>query len=75
MTSNAVIWHVIMEHIPRKTWVPRAEVYAIVKNHTVFDGEDMEPGRAPSRLPLWQINVRRLLRTKQKDGRVLARRN
>jgi hypothetical protein len=74
MTDSVVIWQTIKKYVPRKTWLSKAEVYAIVEDHAVFDREDLEPSRYPALLPRWKANVCRVLKAKETAGEVFARR-
>jgi hypothetical protein len=71
MTDNATIWKSLQQHLPRRTWIPIARVFAAVEQYVALDGEDLKYSR--SERPRWKSNVRRLLRTKERAGRVRAR--
>lgn len=73
MTDIGVIWQTIRKHAPRKIWLSIAEVCAIVEDHAKLDSDDLVPGRYPARLPKWKANVRRILKTKKKEGEVRGR--
>jgi hypothetical protein len=71
MTDNTTIWKSLQEHLPRRTWIPIAKVFAIVEKFVPLDREDLRAIH-PER-PRWKSNVRRLLRLKVRAGSVRAR--
>lgn len=74
MTDSVTLWTAFKEHLPKRTWIPLAEVFAVVQDHVDLDAEDLEPTRVLSDTPRWKSNVRRLLRTKKQSGSLRARR-
>ena len=73
MTDNSTIWKALQEHLPKRTWIPIAEVFATVQNRVVLDEEDLEHAPSPRNTPRWKSNVRHLLRMKQRTGSIRAR--
>lgn len=71
MTDNTTIWKSLQEHLPRRTWIPIAKVFATVEKFVPLDGEDLRATH-PER-PRWKSNVRRLLRLKVRAGSVRSR--
>jgi hypothetical protein len=71
MTDNMTIWRSLQEHLPRRTWIPIAKVFATVEKFVPLDGEDLRASH-PER-PRWKSNVRRLLRLKVRAGSVRSR--
>jgi hypothetical protein len=74
MTNDAALWTALHAHLPRKTWVPIAEIYGIVQQRISLDEEDLERTGSRSASPRWQTNVRRMLHSKQREGALLRRR-
>jgi hypothetical protein len=68
MTTDMVIWRALHSYLPRKTWIPIADIYGIVRLRISLDAEDLGSGRARSTAPMWQRNVRRVLHSKLRDG-------
>jgi len=73
MTDNTTIWKALQKHLPKRTWIPLAKIFATVHTQVLLDEEDLECARSHSATPRWESNVRRLLRTKTQSGSVLAR--
>jgi hypothetical protein len=74
MTNDAMIWATLRTHLPRRTWVSIEEIYGIVQQNVILDAEDLgysrvlQPGS-----PRWKRNVRRLLRSKRREGTLMSR--
>ncbi len=73
MTDNTTIWNALQKHLPKRTWIPLAEIFATVHTQVLLDDEDLESGSTHSGSPRWESNVRRLLRVKTQTGSVRAR--
>ena len=73
MTNDTALWMALHDHLPRRTWVPLGDIYLIVQHRVLLDAEDMECRTAHSLMPRWKFNVRRILRSKQREGRLLRR--
>jgi hypothetical protein len=71
MTDNTTIWKSLQEHLPKRTWIPIAKIFATVEKFVPLDGEDLYAAQ-PER-PRWKSNVRRLLRLKVRAGSVRSR--
>lgn len=73
MTNDRVLWAALRSHLPRHQWVPIGEIYTIVQHRVVLDAEDLDCRTARSYTPRWKYNLRRLLRSKQREGKLLRR--
>ena len=73
MTNDTVLWGALQRNLPRKTWIPIAEILATVQSRIYLDEEDLERAGAASGTLRWESNVRRLLRLMVHAGRVRAR--
>lgn len=73
MTSDTALWTTLHEHLPRKTWIPIGDIYRIVELGVLLDAEDLEYHSAGSSTPRWKFNVRRVLRSKQREGKLVRR--
>lgn len=70
MINARMIWKLIREHMPRKRWVSREEIYGIVELHGDLDGEDWRPPSSRSMMPRWKILVREVMANRLKRGRI-----
>jgi hypothetical protein len=73
MTNDTTLWTTLHNHLPRRTWIPLADIYVIVQQRLHLDSEDMECINSRSMMPRWQSNVRRVLYAKKRDGTLSAR--
>ena len=73
MTDNATLWRALQKYVPKKTWMPLADILTTVRSRVLLDKEDLERRRSPSSAPRWEFNVRRLLRAKTRAGSIRAR--
>ena len=73
MTNDATLWATLRRHLPRKTWVPIGEIYVIIQRHVPLDDEDLGSRVSAPVSPRWKGNVRRLLRSKHRDGTLMSR--
>ena len=73
MTDNTTIWDALQRHLPKRKWIPLAEIFATVRTRVLLDDEDLERASSPPGTPRWESNVRRLLRLKTHTGSVRAR--
>ena len=74
MTNNEILWKAMQENLPKRTWIPVGDIFAMVKQQLVLDDEDLASISRPSSSPRWKVNVRVLLRQKQESGTVRTRR-
>lgn len=74
MTSNSTLWLTLQAYLPRKTWIPMSEIVATVQSRVTLDEEDLERKGSSPGTPLWESNLRSLLRTKTRAGHIRARR-
>jgi hypothetical protein len=72
MTDNATIWKALQKYLPKKKWIPLAEIFTTVNTKVLLDDEDLERASSYSGTPRWESNVRRLLRMKMRTGSVRA---
>ena len=75
MTDNTTFWKALQAHLPRGVWIPLTEILATVRDRVPLDEEDLVRASSRSTLPHWELNVRRLLRSKAHLGRVRTRRD
>jgi len=75
MTDSVTLWMAFKEYLPKRTWIPIADVFAVVQDHVHLDAEDLEPTNVLSDTPRWKSNVRRLLRKKKHSGSLRARKS
>jgi hypothetical protein len=73
MTDDRTLWGALQRYVPRKKWIPIAEILATVQSRIYLDEEDLEHAGPASGTPRWESNVRRLLRLMVHAGRVRAR--
>ena len=73
MTSNTELWKALQAYLPKKTWIPLSEIVATVRSRIVLDSEDLESRNSSPGTPLWESNLRSLLRTKKRAGHVRVR--
>lgn len=73
MTDNSTIWTALQRHLPKKTWIPLAEILETVRARVLLDAEDLERTGSTAGAARWEANVRRLLRAKSRTGGVRAR--
>jgi hypothetical protein len=73
MTDAKTIWGILQRHLPRRTWIPLAEIFSTVEVHVVLDEEDKASGGSRSGRPMWKSNVQRLLRIQERAGTIRAR--
>lgn len=73
MTNDTALWTALHAHLPRKTWVPIGDIYLIVQHRILLDSEDLGYRTTHSSSPRWKFNVRRVLHSKQREGRLLRR--
>jgi len=73
MTDDKALWTTLRRHLPRRTWIPIADIYDIVQNRVRLDAEDLDCRLSRSATPRWKFNVRRLLRSKHREGRLMRR--
>jgi len=73
MTDDRTLWVTLQKHLPRRVWIPIADIFLIVQRGVVLDAEDMERSNSRSLTPRWKSNVRRVLRFKQKEGTITGR--
>jgi hypothetical protein len=70
MTHLPEIWDCIREHLPRRTWVPLDDIYALVERRLSLDREDHKPQAPGSLIPKWKRNVRNVLQYRKRKGEV-----
>ncbi|MGA9118265.1 MAG: hypothetical protein WB699_02765 [Bacteroidota bacterium] len=75
MTDNLTIWKAMQDNLPKRTWIPLADIFAMVRTSIVLDAEDLARLSVSARTPCWKSNVRILLHTKQETGSVMARKH
>lgn len=73
MTDHATIWKTLQQHLPRSEWVPVADILAIVRTRLPLDREDLEHRGSHSGPLRWESNVRHVLRSKARAGRIRKR--
>ena len=73
MTDNSTIWTALQKHLPKKTWIPLAQILETVRARVLLDAEDLERTGSRTGAARWEANVRRLLRAKLRAGGVRAR--
>jgi len=75
MTDDRTLWTTLHKYLPRRAWIPIADIFLIVQRRVVLDAEDMERVNSRSLTPRWKSNVRRVLRFKQKEGTLTGRKH
>ena len=75
MTDNTTFWKALQEYLPRGRWIPLTEILATVRQRVRLDEEDLVRASSRSARLHWELNVRRLLRSKMHLGRVRTRRD
>lgn len=75
MTQDSRLWDTIHRNLPRRQWVPIAEIYAIVEQRVLLDDEDRVCSGIRAPVPHWHRNVRRILYQKQREGTLMSRAN
>jgi hypothetical protein len=75
MTNDSALWTALQSHLPRNQWIHITDIFSIIQHQIPLDPEDLARGSGHSILPLWQRNVRRVLRTKQLDGTLQHRKS
>lgn len=73
MTDNATLWRALQKHVPKKTWMPLADILTTVRSRIPLDREDLERRHSPTGAPQWEFNVRLLLRAKTHTGSIRTR--
>jgi hypothetical protein len=73
MTDNATIWNTLQRNLPKRKWIPLAEILTVVQARIFLDEEDLGPASSRSGTLRWEANVRRLLRLKVHAGIVRSR--
>jgi hypothetical protein len=75
MTDDRTLWTTLHKYLPRRAWIPIADIFLIVQRRVVLDAEDKERVNSRSLTPHWKSNVRRVLHFKQKDGTITGRKH
>jgi hypothetical protein len=75
MTDNDTIWKAMEMYLPKRTWIPLSDILATVRARVPLDQEDLERRGSRSGSPLWESNVRRVLRTKARTGNLRTRKS
>ncbi|MGA9115707.1 MAG: hypothetical protein WB626_02920 [Bacteroidota bacterium] len=73
MTDNTTIWRALQQHCPKRTWIPLIDILATVRARVPLDDEDRTHSGSSRSAPLWERNVRRLLRMKAQSGSIRSR--
>lgn len=73
MTNDNALWKALRQHLPRRTWIPIADIYVIIQQQVPLDAEDLECSNPRTLNPHWKTNVRRVLYSKKRDGMITAR--
>ncbi len=73
MTDDLTIWHALQAYLPKRTWIPLAEILNIMRTRVSLDMEDLEHRGSLSGPLQWESNLRRLLRAKARAGTIRAR--
>jgi hypothetical protein len=75
MTNDSILWGTLHRHLPRKRWIPIADIFRIVQHRIPLDTEDLEHVNSHSKIIRWESNVRRILHSKRRDGTISARKS
>ncbi len=73
MTDAKTIWGILQRHLPKKTWIPLAEIFSTVEIHVALDDEDKARTGSRSGKPRWKSNVQRILRIQERAGTIRGR--
>ena len=41
MTDDGTLWTTLHKYLPRRAWIPIADIFLIIKRRVVLDAEDM----------------------------------
>ena len=74
MTQDTILRDTLAQHLPRRQWVPIADIYTMVERSMFLDADDRCCSGRVARVPHWHKSVRRILYTMRREGRLLSRR-
>jgi hypothetical protein len=75
MTNDSTLWTTLRRYLPRRRWVPIADIFRIVQHRLPLDNEDLAHVSSHSKVACWQSNVRRVLHSKQREGTLSGRKS
>jgi hypothetical protein len=73
MTQDTILRETLTKHLPRRRWIPIADIYTIVERRMLLDAEDRTCSGSRRPDPRWHTNVRRILNRMRREGRLLSR--
>jgi hypothetical protein len=73
MTNDTILHETLRRHLPRRQWIPIADIYSLVERRMPLDNEDRLCAGHGTPVPRWQSNVRRVLYGMRREGRVMSR--
>ena len=73
MTQDTILRETLTKHMPRRRWIPIADIYTLVEHRMLLDAEDRTASGNHRLDPRWHTNVRRVLHRMHREGRLLSR--
>jgi hypothetical protein len=70
MLHQLEIWRIIRDNLPNNVWVPLEDIYRIIAEKSVLDGEDFEPEAPNSKIPKWKHSIRNVLQHRKTKGEI-----